>query len=190
MDKRDKYGNYVNDEDVVIKINTDKNGKDHISFYGSDVDEDHDAVHVDVDYENKSWSSTTHDADKSDTEKSSGTCYLTSACLKHFKENFDDNCDELTILRNFRDRFVLKEDIEHYYKVAPIIVETIESIENNNYIYNFIYENIIIKCIDAIKSGDYDSAYNRYKSSVTVLEEQFARPSLEIKMIKTLKLKV
>ena len=29
MADRDKYGNYVNDKGVTIKINTDKNGNDH-----------------------------------------------------------------------------------------------------------------------------------------------------------------
>ena len=43
--------------------------------------------------------------------------------MKYFKENFDDNCYELTVLRWFRDNFVSKEDIKHYYEVAPIIVE-------------------------------------------------------------------
>ena len=32
MSGYDKYGNYVNDEGVTIKITQDKNGKDHISF--------------------------------------------------------------------------------------------------------------------------------------------------------------
>ena len=51
MADRDKFGNYVNDKDVTIKINTDKNGKDHISFYDKDVDKPHDAVHINIDYE-------------------------------------------------------------------------------------------------------------------------------------------
>lgn len=38
-------------------------------------------------------------------------CYLTTACIKHFKENFDDNCFELAILRWFRDNFVSQDDI-------------------------------------------------------------------------------
>ena len=45
--------------------------------------------------------------------------------MKYFQENFDDNCYELTVLRWFRDNFVSKEDKEHYYEIAPIIVETI-----------------------------------------------------------------
>ncbi len=33
MENRDKYGNYVNNKEVTIKINTDKKVNDHISFY-------------------------------------------------------------------------------------------------------------------------------------------------------------
>ena len=48
MADRDKYGNYVNDKGVTIKITTDKNGNDHISFYGGEVDKPHDAAHVNM----------------------------------------------------------------------------------------------------------------------------------------------
>jgi hypothetical protein len=92
-------------------------------------------------------------------------------------------------LRWFRDNFVSKEDIEHYYEVAPIIVSAINESENNNEIFNFIYENVVSECVTAIKKGDYDFAYNKYKNSVLTLEEQFARPKLEEKLVKVLKLK-
>ena len=189
MADRDKYGNYVNDKGVTIKVNTDKNGNDHISFYGGDVDKPHDAAHVNINYDKSSWSSTTHGPDKSDTNSGSGGCYLTSACMKHMQDNFDDNCEELTILRWFRDKFVSKEDIEHYYKTAPIIVEAIDDVEENDNIYNYIYDNIVNACVVAIKKGDYDFAYNRYKNSILALEEQFARPKLTDRLVKTLKLK-
>ena len=45
-----------------------------------------------------------------------------------FSRKFDDNCYELSVLRWFRDNFVTKEDIEHYYEVAPIIVEIINKV--------------------------------------------------------------
>lgn len=188
MPDRDKYGNYINDEGVVIKVSTDKYGKDHISFYDKDVDKPHNAAHVDIDYDKGNWHSATHDADDSGTEHSSGGCYLTSACIKHFQEQFDDNCEELTILRNFRDSFVSVEDIDHYYKIAPIIVEVIDKIENNYSIYDYIYQNVVKVCVNAIKKDDYEFAYKRYKSSVIILEEQFARPVLEQRVIKVLKL--
>ena len=189
MADRDKYGNYVNDKGVTIKVNTDKNGNDHISFYDGKVDKPHDAAHVNVNYDKESWSSTTHGPDKSDTSSGSGGCYLTSACMKYFQEKFDDNCYELTVLRWFRDNFVSKEDIEHYYEVAPIIVETINKEEKSGMVYDYIYDNIVDYCVKQIEQGNYKAAYNRYKNSVLVLEEQFAKPALTNRFIKTLKLK-
>ena len=120
--------------------------------------------------------------------QSNGGCYLTSACMKHFQEGFDDNCYELTVLRWFRDNFVSKEDIEHYYEVAPVIVETINKEEKSGIIYDYIYDNIVDYCVKQIEQGNYDKAYSRYKNSVLILEEQFARPMLEQRLVKTLKL--
>ena len=187
MADRDKYGNYVNDKGVTIKINTDKNGNDHISFYGGEVDKPHDAVHVNINYDKESWTSTTHGPDKSDTRPGSGGCYLTSACMKYFQEKFDDNCYELTVLRWFRDNFVSKEDIEHYYEVAPIIVENINKEEKANIIYDYIYDNIVDYCVEQIEQGNCDKAYSRYRNSVLTLEEQFAKPLLQQRFVKTLK---
>ena len=109
--------------------------------------------------------------------------------MKYFQENFDDNCYELTVLRWFRDNFVSKEDIEHYYEVAPIIVETINKEEKSNIIYNYIYDNIVDYCVEQIEQGNYDKAYKRYRNSILTLEEQFAKNALTNRMIKTLKLK-
>ncbi len=187
MEDRDKYGNYVNEKGVTIKINTDKNGNDHISFYGSDVDKPHDAAHINVNYDKGTWNSITHGPDKSDTNPGSGGCYLTSACMKYLKEKFDDNCYELKVLRWFRDNFVSKEDIDHYYKVAPIIVETIDKTENADVIYKYIYDNIVDYSIKQIEQKSYDMAYSRYKNSVLLLEEKFVKPFLHQKFIKTLK---
>ena len=38
MGNRDKYGHYVNDEEVTIKPSRDSKGNSHLSFYGGDVD--------------------------------------------------------------------------------------------------------------------------------------------------------
>ena len=188
MADKDKYGNYVNDKGVTIKITTDKKGNDHISFYGGEVDKPHDAAHVNVNYDKGTWSSTTHGPDKSDTSSGIGGCYLTSACMKYSQEKFDDNCYELTVLRWFRDNFVSKEDIEHYYEVAPIIVETINKEEKSDIIYNYIYDNVVDYCVEQIEKGNYDAAYNRYKSSVLTLENNFAKTALVSRLVKTLKI--
>jgi len=115
-----------------------------------------------------------------------GGCYLTSACMKFFQDKFNDNCYELTVLRWFRDNFVSKEDIEHYYEVAPIIVDAIEKDEKKELVYDYIYENVVSYCVEEIEKGNYDSAYSRYKSSVQTFENTFAKPYLGRRLIKAI----
>ena len=72
---------------------------------------------------------------------------------------------------------VMVVDIKHYYEVAPIIVDEINNSEECNNVYEYIYNEVILKCIEAINNKNYAFAYNRYKSSVIALEEKFL-PSL------------
>lgn len=185
--ERDKYGHYVNNKGVEIKTSTDKNGRDHIDIYDSCPadNKEHSSIHI-------NWDSDTGKGSIVDTTSGSKettdiTCYLTTACMKHFMKDFDDNCYELTVLRWFRDNFVSKEDIKHYYEIAPIIVETINQEEKFNIIYDYIYDNIVDYCVEQIEQGNYEKAYTRYKSSVVTLEEQFARRPLTSRLVRTLK---
>lgn len=102
-------------------------------------------------------------------------CYLTTACMRHYLNNFDDNCYELTVLRWFRDNFVSKEDIKHYYMTAPAIVKAINNDPNSDIIYDYIYDNVVDACVEAIENGDYEFAYNRYKSSILNLEKNIKK---------------
>ncbi len=109
--------------------------------------------------------------------------------MRYYKGNFNDNCEELTILRNFRDKYVSSEDIDHYYETAPIIVNAINELENSSEIFKQIYINVIKVCVEKIKLGDYQTAYNLYKESTLLLEQRFAKPKLLRKFVKTLKKK-
>ncbi len=168
-----------------------------VNRYGDNGDggHSHDHWNSNSDYNNGSNSDSSRSSSNGSSNPSTGEvqgnggCYLTSACMKHMLNNFDDNCEELTILRWFRDKYVSPEDISHYYNTAPIIVEVIEELGDNSKVYNYIYDNIVKACVNAIKNGDYDFAYNRYKSSTLILEEQFARPKLTERLIKALKFK-
>ena len=177
--------------EVIIKeinTSTDKYGRDHIDIYDSCPAENPDHGSIHINYDSDTGKGTIVDTTSGEKETTDTSCYLTTACMRHKMEKFDDNCEELMILRWFRDKFVSKEDIEHYYKTAPTIVDVINESENNNEIFNFIYENVVSACVNAIKSGNYEFAYNRYKNSVLALEEQFARPALEKRLVKSLKL--
>lgn len=185
----DKYGHYVNDEGVEIRASKDKNERDHIDIYDKCPADNPDHASIHINYDSDTGKGTIVDTTNGEKEVTDTQCYLTTACMRHFMRKFDDNCEELKVLRWFRDNFVSKEDIRHYYEIAPIIVDAINEVKNNNEIYNYIYENVVSTCVDAIKKGNYDFAYNRYKSTILTLEEQFARPKLENKLIKVLRLK-
>ena len=175
------------DDKPIIKVTTPNGSKydTKIDVYTSDPKGPHESIHIAVDSDSKS----AHiiDTTNGSTEHTDIKCYLTSACMKYFQEKFDDNCYELTILRWFRDNFVSKEDIEHYYEVAPIIVESINNEERAYIIYDYIYDNVVDYCVEQIEQGNFDKAYSRYKNSVLTLEEQFAKPFLQQRFVKTLK---
>lgn len=171
----------------IIKATTPKSSKydTKIDVYTSDPKGPHESIHIAVDSDSKS----AHiiDTTNGSTEHTDVGCYLTTACMRHFQEDFDDNCYELTVLRWFRNNFVSQDDIDHYYKTAPIIVEAINQEENNNIIYDYIYDNVVDYCVMQIENGNYEGAYNRYKDSIICFESQFAKPLLEQKFVKVLK---
>mgnify|MGYP004676561313 FL=1 len=173
------------DDKPIIKASTPNSNRydTKIDIYTSDPRGPHDTIHVAVDSDSKS----AHIIDTTDgsTEHSDVKCFLTSACMEHFQENFDDNCYELTVLRWFRDNYVSEFDINHYYEIAPIIVEAINQEVKENIIY--IYDNVVDYCIKQIENGNYKEAYSRYKNSILCFEEQFAKPFLKQKFVKVLK---
>lgn len=185
--KRDRY---VGKDGSELRVTPYSDGTGYkYDYYSSTTygNAPHNSTHVKSDL-NENWTRVDNDRINGTQKKSSGIgCYLTTACMIHLQEDFDDNCPELMILRWFRDNFVSKEDIMHYYDVAPIIVEQINATSNSEKIYSWIYENVISKCVDAIKRCDYDFAYNRYKNSVLALEEQFLKPKLSKDSVKILK---
>ncbi len=182
-----------NENGKVIRVteygSKKSNGKSgaKIDIYSSDPQKKHNSVHIKVNTDNKTYEAITKiDGNK---EPSSGGCYLTSACMQHFQETFDDDCYELRVLRWFRDNFVSQEDIKHYYAVAPYIVEAIDTEKRSAVIYDYIYDTIVDYCVEQIVDGNYEEAYKRYKNSILALEEQFAKGKLINKVVDTLKLK-
>lgn len=150
---------------------------------------DHSSTHIKSDL-NENWNRTDNDrsgGNNSQTHSSGSGCYLTTACMRKYLNNFDDNCYELTVLRWFRDNFVSKEDIDHYYEVAPTIVEAINKDKNSNIVYDYIYDNVVEVCVEAIENGNYEFAYNRYKSSILSLERFYLKTNLVSSLVRTKK---
>lgn len=184
MPTRDEHGHYVTDQGVTIKT-SEYDGGLKIDMYDKiPSDSDHKSIHIKA---NDDGSFKTIDNVNGAKEESSGQCYLTSACMKHFMEAFDDNCRELTILRWFRDRCVKETDKSYYYAIAPVIVNVIDNNSNGGELYGYIYNHIIAPCVEAIEAGDYEFAYERYKSSTLLLEKNIAKPELQKRLVRVLK---
>ena len=171
--KRDRY---IGKDGSEFKVTPYSNGTGYkMDYYGNTTynNESHNSIHGKVDL-NGNYDKTVNDRDHGTQDHSSGSgCFLTTACMRHMKENFDDNCYELDMLRWFRDNFVSKEDKKSYYEKAPIIVEKINSEDNANEIYKDIYDNVISICVRAIEYGKYDFAYETYKNCILNLENSY-----------------
>ena len=103
-------------------------------------------------------------------------CYLTSACVE--AENLSDNCVELATLRNFRESYVLSTeegrlDIEHYYNVAPEIVNKINTLTNSQSVFKELYNTLVVTSVELIKQGELQTAYKLYKDKSIELENTY-----------------
>lgn len=108
--------------------------------------------------------------------RTSSGCFVTTACMQTLEERFDDNCRELTILRELRDYFVAKNypaDVKEYYIKAPNIVNELNNQANKQSIYQKIYQEMIIPCVTLCENSRFEEAYNLYKDCYYQLEKDF-----------------
>jgi len=50
-------------------------------------------------------------------------------------------------------------------------------------VYDYIYENIINPCLDAIEIGDYELAYSIYRNNVKLLTDNFIEKGSTKKLV-------
>lgn len=105
---------------------------------------------------------------------SSGGCFLTSACVEYMGKA--DDCEELTVLRSFRDKYVKKTAdgdklVKQYYEIAPEIVEKIDGSQKREFFYKYIY-GVVTACVKFIKENNYKEALSEYKKMVVKLKEE------------------
>lgn len=110
-------------------------------------------------------------------QKNSGSgCYLTSACVR--AKGLPDDCDELQTLRAFRDGWLKEQpygeqSIQEYYRIAPAVVERIDARPDAEAIYSAIYTQVILPCIEYIRTQKNEAAYTLYRQAAARLAEQF-----------------
>ncbi|NER84912.1 MAG: hypothetical protein F6K42_36455 [Leptolyngbya sp. SIO1D8] len=101
------------------------------------------------------------------------SCFLTTACVVH--KGLDDNCDQLEILRRFRDTYVHSlpggsELIEEYYDIAPKIVARIDASPSREKTLDWLYSKIE-EVVELIKEGQNHEALVQYCSVVKELRK-------------------
>lgn len=106
----------------------------------------------------------------------SGGCFLTSACVE--AKGLPDDCHELTTLRAFRDGYMRsfpegQADICEYYHTAPAIVEKIKALPNAKEIFDRIYTELVLPCVELIESGKKEEAYVAYRDYTKKLQKLY-----------------
>lgn len=126
------------------------------------------------------WNATCNNWEKEVTREDVGykggsSCFLTSACVDYLGKA--DDCEELTMLRAFRDNYMSKSEegeklVKEYYEVAPIIVEKIDASNKKAEYYADIYQTIL-KCIELIKDEKFVETQSEYVAMVKKYKAEF-----------------
>lgn len=106
----------------------------------------------------------------------SSPCFITTAVCRSLDKA--DNCYELTLLRMFRDTYMTgcKERIDavkEYYRIAPQIVERIDSCPNSQEVYASVWEQYLKPCIRLIEEGQSAECEAVYSDMVQCLASRF-----------------
>ncbi len=103
-------------------------------------------------------------------------CYITTAVCE--SQNKPDDCHELTVLRDYRDHYLLKTKegrkiVEEYYDVAPVIVLAIGMQDCPEKIYKHIYEQYLAPCVRLAESGENEACRKLYTDMVETLQRKY-----------------
>lgn len=103
-----------------------------------------------------------------------GGCFITTAICE--LDSLPDDCEELTILRKFRDDYMLPDTemaamVREYYECAPAIVSRIRALPNGVAVFRILQQNYLLPAIVQIRNGDMESALTYYVDMVRVAQE-------------------
>lgn len=103
-------------------------------------------------------------------------CYITTAVCK--SRHKPDDCYELSLLRSFRDDYLLKSAegeamVHEYYDVAPSIVKHIGKRADADVIYEEIWQQYLSPCIHLIEEDQKEECVDLYKQMVYDLKDRY-----------------
>ena len=103
-------------------------------------------------------------------------CYITTAVCEEYSK--PDDCYELTVLRAFRDDYLLNTEdgkalVEEYYDIAPGLVMIMDMQKNRTEIYNEIYEQYLVPCLKLIEKDEKEACSEMYQEMVKALKKKY-----------------
>lgn len=104
---------------------------------------------------------------------SRGGCFITTAICDTMQ--LPDDCEYLTLLRDFRDNVMRKNDrwsrlVDQYYEIAPDIVARINIRPDRAQIYLTLRDDFLLPCVENIKQGYHSEAIILYREMVFMAE--------------------
>lgn len=107
--------------------------------------------------------------------KNAPSCFITTAICS--QENKPDDCEELEILRSFRDSYMMQDevrtlDVRTYYHLAPQIVQQLDA-TNSGQLYEMLKSRWLHPAISCIKRGENDQAYTLYSDMMHFLINKY-----------------
>ena len=63
--------------------------------------------------------------------------------------------------------------VAHYYEVAPKIVEAIDKLENRLEIWDGVYREMVVPCVEMIENGQNEDALVLYRRMTEELERRY-----------------
>lgn len=108
-------------------------------------------------------------------QEDSGGCFLTSACVTY--AGLPDNCEELMVLRRFRDTYVrnVRGDsllIAQYYTEAPRIAEAIGASPDRSAVLASILATVRTS-VKHVQAGEFSAALSLYGNMFNTLRARF-----------------
>jgi len=105
----------------------------------------------------------------------SADCFITTACVT--AKGLPDDCEELTILRAFRDGYMRHQAtgpamIAEYYDIAPRIVSRIRALPNGKALFTGLYGEIA-EAGRFVKAGRNEDAMYAYVAMVQNLKHRY-----------------
>lgn len=108
-------------------------------------------------------------------ELDDSACFITTATLKYLGHDID-NCQELEVFRQFRDKYVVvyyPKLVKEYYDIAPTIVKQINLTENMGQIYELVWNNYLSIILIYIKRFEYRNALDIYIDMIHFLKNNY-----------------